>query len=105
MDDVSCPVKIRRLALFELYEERVNVELGASHVQTDRACQESEQSAKLIPAPGAMFTLERFRCVETGGVGCRIEPVRLPGQADDRLHRRVVGGPAAVELGDVDAGP
>ena len=105
LDDVSCPVEIRRLALFELNGERVNVEHGASHVQTDRACQESEQSAKLIPAPGAMFTPERFRCVEYGGVGCRIEPVRSPGQGDDRLHRRVVRGPVAVELRDVDAGP
>ena len=121
-DDLSHPGTMLGVALLELDESRVDVEYGASPVQTDRACQESEQIAKLIttpcssqrqahhnamliPAPEAMFTPERNRRVEGAGVRCRIEWLRLPGQGDDRLHRRVVRGPTAVELGDVDAGP
>ena len=40
-----------------------------------------------------------------GGAGSGIKRARLPGQGDNRLHRRVVRGPASVESSDVDAGP
>ena len=59
----------------------------------------------LIPEPEAVSTPERNRCIQYWGSGVQDRAARLPGQGDDRLHRRVIRGPAAVELGDVDTGP
>ena len=48
---------------------RENVEIDASHVQTDRACQESEHRAIPITAPEAMPKAERNRCIQYWGSG------------------------------------
>ena len=50
------PVKVQELAFVKSTKGRVDVEHDASPVQADRACQESEESAKLIFTPKTMST-------------------------------------------------
>ena len=66
-DDLGHPGTMLGVALLDFDEGRVDVEYGASPVQTDRACQESEQIAKLITTPCSF--LHRKRCSHPSEIG------------------------------------